>query len=160
MSGKDWHKNRLYSFKEARPRGSTLETIVPYQLEVVCGFSISAQSVTGSVSPFDGCKLRADGLVESNQWWPQGFLYECKTQNVRGTAYKKIPCDILVNICGGAYVKPVLYVVSGWFFSQDPAGIRSLSWMRQQVDRERLLGVLTLDEFLAWCERTQGRTAP
>lgn len=144
-----------YSFSEPVARGSALDHTVACLFRAICKFEVIQQYRTGTSSPIDGAKLTADGYVKPNVHWPDGLLYECKFQDVKGTTYQKL-AKTSVDIKAGAYGLPVLVIAEGRFFAKERPGIATVNWLKEQVDGKTLVGVLDMPSFISWCQRTGG----
>lgn len=143
-----------YTFTERVKRGSALENIAESLLTNVCGFDVIPQYKTGTYSSIDGCRIKADGYVTSNEKWPDGMLYECKSQDVGGSAYKKLPTYV-IDAQHGVYPAPLIMIVDGDFFANQKPGIAMMQWLKSQVDGKYLVGVMNSQEFITWAQRSQ-----
>jgi len=136
-----------------------MEHLVACMLRAVCGFEVTEQYRTGTRSSIDGAKITVDGYVYPSATWPSGLCYESKWQDVSGSAHKKLPY-YLIDAAAGLYPAPLLFIIDGAFFCKMDAGKKAFSWMKSQVDGEKIVGVMNTSEFVTWCQRHGGRTAP
>lgn len=147
---------KTYTFSEDTVRGSAMEHLVACMFRSICGFQVIEQYRTGTHSSIDGAKITVDGYVPPCEPWPNGLCYECKGQDVSGSAHKKLPYHV-VDAREGLYPAPLLFIIDGTFFSKMEPGIKTFKWMKRQVDGERIVGVMNTTEFVSWCQRYQGK---
>lgn len=76
-----------------------------------------------------------------------GIIIESKWQQVPGSAEEKL-CFLVENIRHDCYPCPVIIVIDGGGFRPN-----ALAWLRAQVDGKRLYAVLSIVEFLTWCNQ-------
>src|SRR3712207_4391487 len=90
-----------------------------------------------------GRPLKVDFMLYHPEKWPNKLVIECKWQQGAGTADEKYPYTVL-NI-QNVYPCPAIILLAG-------AGFRSgaASWLRAQVDGEKLLHVFSMEEFQTW----------
>ena len=94
-----------------------------------------------------GTALRADIYLGTVRRYPDGLIIESKWQESPGSVDEKLPYLVEnIRIC---YPCPTMIVVGG-------GGMRSpaMAWLKRQADGNRLIAVLTLEEFLTWANRT------
>jgi hypothetical protein len=144
-----------YSFSEDVPRGSALEHMVACMFRTICGFKVTEQYRTGTHSLIDGCRITVDGFIHPCEQWPEGLMYECKSQDVSGSAHKRMPTHI-VDAREGMYPAPLLFIIDGAFFAKQKPGQHIFKWMKEQVDGKRIVGVMNTSEFVTWCQREKG----
>lgn len=92
-----------------------------------------------------GGLLKVDRLVMGLLGYPDGLIIESKWQERDGSVDEKFPYLVLnIKEC---YPCPTIIIAAG-------GGARdgALRWLRSQVGG-RLLAVLTLEEFVTWCNR-------
>ena len=91
---------------------------------------------------------RNDIFVTNAQPFPHGLVIECRWQSSNGSADEKF-FPLVHNI--RRLPCPGIIVIGGRNAVLQGKGARPacLAWTRQQVD-ERLIGVYTLEEFIAW----------
>ena len=82
-------------------------------------------------------------------------MYECKSQDVSGSAHKRMPTHI-VDAREGMYPAPLLFIIDGAFFAKQKPGQHIFKWMKEQVDGKRIVGVMNTSEFVTWCQREKG----
>lgn len=145
-----------YSFSEDVTRGSALEHLVACMFRTICGFEVTEQYCTGTCSTIDGARIRVDGYIAPCESWPKGLLYECKGQDVGGSAHKRLPYHI-IDAQSGVYPAPLLFIIDGAFFANSKTGQKTFEWMKGRVDGEIIVGVLNTSEFVTWCQRNKGR---
>jgi hypothetical protein len=88
---------------------------------------------------YEGRILQADFFLPDYE-----IIIESKWQSVGGTADEKLPY-LCLNI-KQRYPYPVVIVLGG--IGWHPGSVK---WIRDQVDGERLLHVLSFEEFMKWC---------
>lgn len=147
-----------YTFTEEVTRGSAMEHLVACMFRSICGFSVIEQYRTGTRSSIDGAKITVDGFVQPCEAWPEGLLYECKGQDVSGSAHKRLPYHIM-DARAGVYPAPLLFIIDGAFFVNHKTGQNIFQWMKDQVDGERIVAVMNTSELVTWCQRNKGRMA-
>ena len=147
---------KTYSFCESSPRGSALEHMAACMFRQVCGFTVTEQYRTGTKSTIDGARITVDGFVHPCEPWPDGLCYECKAQDVSGSAHKRLAYHI-EDAQQGVYPAPLLFIIDGAFFAKDPTGQRTIQWMKSKVDGQVIVAVINTSEFVTWCQRYQGR---
>ena len=146
---------KTYNFEEKIKRGKAIKDIVSFALKQFCEFPIEENYNTGKYSEIDGCKMTANGYVKPCKAWRKGLLYICHSQEVSGTAYRKIPYFVL-NAKERVYPAPLLFIIGGDFYTKSAPGLMMFDWLKSNVDRETIVGVLSRDEFISWCERYTG----
>lgn len=85
--------------------------------------------------------LRADYYLPTEE-----LIIECKWQEVNGSADEKLP--YLVENIRQCYPYPCLLVLGGTGWK---AG--AVEWVRLQVNGSNLIGVLSFEEFMRWCNK-------
>lgn len=93
-----------------------------------------------------GRQLRVDVLIEPCDRIPNGLIIEAKWQDVTGSAEEKLP--FLVENIKTHYPYPAVIVIDGSGFT---AG--AMNWLLSQVDGEKLIAVMSIKEFISWCNR-------
>jgi hypothetical protein len=91
--------------------------------------------------------LKVDFYVVGLSPSPSGLIIECKWQESGGSVDEKFPY-LNLNI-QQSYAAPTIVVIGG-------EGMRegAIKWLRQQVTYNRnLLGVYSLDRFIAWANK-------
>jgi len=146
---------KTYSFSEPNKRGSGLEHMVSCMLRTMCDFEVIAPYRTGTRSTIDGCLISVDGYILPCESHPNGLMYECKWQDSSGSAHKRLPFHI-IDAQAGVYASPLLFIIDGEFFASNPAGINTVEFMKKNVDGKRILGVMSSQEFITWCQRAKG----
>jgi hypothetical protein len=146
---------KTYTFSEDCVRGSAMNHMVACMFRSICGFEVIEQYRTGTRSSIDGTKITVDGYISPCGVWPKGLCYECKSQNVGGTAHKRLPY-YLVDVKAKLYPAPLLFIVDGEFYAKFNAGKKAFQWMKGQVDGEHVFDVMNYSEFVSWCQRSKG----
>lgn len=90
-----------------------------------------------------GGQMNADLYVHPTKKFPKGIIIESKWQGSSGSADEKF-CFLELNI-RTRYPAPTIVVLDG-------GGARPgmVEWFKAQVDGQKLIGVLSLMEFLLW----------
>ena len=136
---------RLSQGGRANQHGRTAETILESLLydraphaEIIRGAQLG-QTIYGRALVVD---LYVCGL--SN--YPNGLAIESKWQELSGSIDEKFP--YLVANIRTCYPCPAIVVFGGSGARPD-----ALRWLKQQVDGMQLIAVLSLEEFITWCNR-------
>lgn len=95
----------------------------------------------------DGSRIRADFYVLPIPTFPDGLVIESKWQGSRGSVSNKF-IGLVMDI-REYYPCPALIVEAG---GGAPDSARR--WLREQVDGEKLIGVLNQEEFTQWANRS------
>lgn len=93
-----------------------------------------------------GHDIRTDLLVTNAPGFPTGLAIEIKWQDAAGSVDEKFP--YLVANIREKFPCPAVVVVAGGGQKQG-----SIQWLKGQTDGEKLVAVLTLDEFVSWALR-------
>jgi hypothetical protein len=147
---------KTYSFTEKVNRGHAMEHMVACMFRTICDFTVTEQYRTGTHSTIDDAKIVVDGYIHPCEAWPRGLCYECKGQDVAGSAHKRLVYHI-EDAKQGVYPAPLLFIIDGAFFAKDKAGQKTFEWMKKQVDGETIVGVINTSELITWCQRHKGR---
>jgi hypothetical protein len=130
----------------ANQHGRTAEAVIESVLharapmaEIIPGASIGR-------TIYDG-ELKVDRYVVGLPAFPNGLAIESKWQELSGSVDEKFP--YLVENIKTCYPCPVIIVTGGR--GARPGAIR---WLKRQVDGVHLIAVLTLEEFVTWCNRS------
>lgn len=83
--------------------------------------------------------LRADFYLPREE-----LIIECKWQEVGGSADEKLP--YLVENIRHCYPYPTILVLGGKGWKPG-----AIEWVKQQVDNTSLVNVLSVEEFMRWC---------
>lgn len=118
---------------------SILGVLCAKRLSVFPQHSLKVKSIFGKT-------IRVDFWIAPCPALPKGLIVEARWQNVTGSAEEKLP--YLVTNIKERYPCPTLIVHDG-----DGLSPGAKSWLSQQVDGNQLIGVLSIKEFLAWCNR-------
>lgn len=92
-----------------------------------------------------GHPLRADYYLPTEE-----LIIESKWQEVAGSADEKLP--YLVTNIRECYPYPTVLVIGGTGWK---AG--ALAWVRKQTDEYRLVKVLSIEDFMRWCNQGMQR---
>ncbi|MBD2089518.1 hypothetical protein H6F67_06585 [Microcoleus sp. FACHB-1515] len=133
----------MSSGSRANLSGKTAEHILACILKHH-GFVVKPQYIAGR-SIYD-CELKIDLFVEGIPAFPKGLAVESKWQDVKGSVDEKLP--YLVTNIKSIYPFPAVIVIHGG--GTRPGAIR---WLKSQVDQDKLIAVLSLEEFVSWVTR-------
>ena len=128
----------------ANRSGRTLEDVIASVLRSK-GIPHEPQATLTQCSIY-GRDTRVDFLVRPCGSIPRGLIIEARWQDVTGSAEEKLPYLVL-NI-KRSYPCPAIIVIDGHGFSGG-----ALGWLRAEVDGEKLLAVMSIREFISWCNR-------
>ena len=93
-----------------------------------------------------GRPLEADLYICGLANFPKGLAIESKWQELNGSVDEKYP--YLVANIRTCYPCPAIVVFGGSGARPD-----ALGWLKRQVDGMHLIAVLSLEEFITWCNR-------
>ena len=129
---------------QAASNGRFAENIIDSTLRL-CGYRPERQRKIG-MGVFD-TPIQVDFYLPQLPGYPAGLIIESKWQEIQGTADEKL-CYLVENI-RYCYPCPVIIIAGG-------KGARpgAIKWLKANIDGVHLLAVLSLEEFVSWCNRT------
>lgn len=108
------------------------------------GYNVQSQYLAGT--NIYGGRLYIDVFCTGIRQFPDGLAVESKWQSTGGSVDEKLPY-LIANI-QEQYPCPAVIVVAG-------GGTRpgAILWAKTKVDGQKLINVLSLEEFMAWVMR-------
>jgi len=122
---------------QANRTGDVAEQVVGAVLRAY-GVNYIRQQKIG-IGIYEGRMLRVDFYLPDHE-----LIIESKWQSVGGTADEKLPY-LCLNI-KQRYPCPTIIVLGGEGWHDG-----AVEWIKAQIDNERLLHVLSVEEFMKWC---------